>query len=178
MALLWTSWTWTTTVGLLYVGLSLSTFSKVYRAEVETKKPEGDLWSLLVASFFGAGLVFIYSIFSLCLLAGLTLRKKKRKAGFWYGFVTSGCVNLGLVTLLCSLVLHGYKNDVVTLFQLDAGVQWSPTDTAVFETTFIVGYVAAGFYVILGCVLYYGRTLLKWRDEEDGGEGEQSLLGR
>ncbi|CAD7704385.1 unnamed protein product [Ostreobium quekettii] len=177
MALLWTSWIWTTTVGLLYVGLSLSTFSKVYRAEVETKKPEGDLWSLLVASIFGPCLVFIYSVFSLCLLSWLTLRKKKRKAGFWYGFMTSACANLGLVVLLCSLVLQGYKRDVVSLFQKDGGVHWSGVDTAVFETTFIVGYVASGFYIILGGILYYGRSLMSWRDVENQGEGEQHLLG-
>jgi len=148
----------------------------VYQAGVGVKKYTGDLRSLLVASFFGAALVLCYSILSCCLLFGLTIRKKKRKAGFWYGFMTSSAVNLGFVALLCSLVLHGYRSNVISVFEHEqsARVEWSSTDTAVFVATYIVGYVATGFYFILFGILYYGRTKLQW---EEGEGRDESLLG-
>lgn len=172
MALLWTTWIVTTLVGLTWAALSFATFTKVYEQYVDAAN-ENTVLSLLVASFFGAALMVGHALVSCMQLFCLTMRKERRSAGFWYGFVTSSSFNLGMIALLSSLVMHGYKNEVEKTFG-NPRVPWTNMDTTVFTVTYIVGYVTCAVFLVNFGILYYAKTQISKKERTR--EAEEALL--
>jgi hypothetical protein len=103
---------WLQGISAAFCILSLLTFKNAVRAYNDDNKtiPKHSLWALIAASFFGAVMIIGFFVFGTLIL----LRKTVSETGlsYSYGALHWSSFWMAVLTLLCAVSIHGYKDDM------------------------------------------------------------------
>lgn len=160
---LWSFWTANLLVGLIYVLLSFATADNLSHASgsialvankdwsgVKTQILSNSVWTApIAASVLGGIMVTMFNILSLVIL----IRKSINRTGpgFGYGFMMAWAFIMAFFTLLCGLILEGFKSVVTT--NLAADPSWSIGMTNAFTGTYAMAYIACAMFFLFFLVL-------------------------
>ena len=91
------------------------------------------------------------------------LRRKsiaKRGAGFGYGFMCAMCFTLAFFTLLCGLVLDGFKDVVASELEVKLSGSWSKYNTGEYLGATALAYICFVMFMafFLALVLFQGAV--------------------
>lgn len=102
----------------LYYALSFATSSNLLRSYRQLDIPlSNEIWRApIAAAVLGGLLALFFNLVSCAVLAKKTV--DRRGGGFGFGFVAAMCASLAFFSLLCGLVLDGFKDVVRSELQV------------------------------------------------------------
>ncbi|GBF99933.1 hypothetical protein Rsub_12626 [Raphidocelis subcapitata] len=162
---LWTFWVANLLVDAVYVVMSWSTADNLSRASGNLHIENGwkqdvgqtarafisnNIWRAPVAAAALGGLMVV--LFNL-LSCGVLLRRSMARgaAGFGYGFMLAWAFVLSFFTLLCGLVIEGFKDVVVK--ELEKTENWTTLATGAFHASYAFSYIVSALFMVFFLVL-------------------------